>query len=875
MQLAIKIHNGKVFRLLATIQSKNMNLKNAHYCFIILLLVTNAGTAQQPLITKSSRDTVLSAGAEYNTSNFHRFFWGQNYRNDWAVPVRVPVVNLTTAMGGLKPTKMGGGNQTKSLQVENINGQTFTFRTVNKTLGKVLPKEFLGTFIEDLVNDKVSMSHPYGASIVPALAKSAGVFHTTPQYVFLPKQKALDTFINVFGNTMYLFEQKIDSDWENVPHLGGFKKFISTENVLEKMVEDNDNQVDQKAFVRTRLLDMFINDWDRHEKQWEWGEKKDGNETIYTAVPQDRDQAMFTNNGVMLRFLIGISGLSYFQPFKNDLSDVTKFNYEQRNLDRTFANEMSLQDWQNEALALQTALTDAVIDAAVKQMPPESFSVSGNKIAATLKARRDHIDEWATTYYKFIARDVDVIGSQKNEHFEVKRLDEKQTQVNIFKITKEGERKDKPFYSRTFSSDETKEVRLYGLSGSDRFTVDGDANGGVKLRLIGGIEKDSMNISGGRVQVYDNPGNEIKTSNGTRVHLSEDTAINSYRYSKFTYSKKGISPTIFFSNEDRLFVGLKYGLLTQRWRAKPFASRQAIQVNYSISQKGFSAFYDGLFPNALGKSDLVLHAMWDQIRWTNFFGLGNETNFDVKDIDYYRTRTEEWEATVGGRRNINKHTFRLNANFRQIDVLKDFDRFVGKLSNNPADELFKSKKFAGASFLYNYKNQNDPIVPTKGVEIFTNLSFLQNLENSERYVGRLNGDVQWYIPVVPKLSFAVRVGGETVTGTPEFYQYASLGGSQQMRAFRFGRYWGESAVFNSNELRFISDVKSYLYNGKAGLIGFYDNGRVWLPGDKSDLWHDGYGFGVFIAPFNKIAAEVTYGFSRDDRLIQLRLSRKF
>jgi outer membrane translocation and assembly module TamA len=100
------------------------------------------------------------------------------------------------------------------------------------------------------------------------------------------------------------------------------------------------------------------------------------------------------------------------------------------------------------------------------------------------------------------------------------------------------------------------------------------------------------------------------------------------------------------------------------------------------------------------------------------------------------------------------------------------------------------------------------------------------------------------------------------------------GGGQNLRGFQRQRFYGKTAFYNSNELRFISNVKSYLYNGKAGLFAFVDDGRVWMPGETSNTLHVGYGGGIFLAPFNLVSAEVTYGFSREDNLLQFRFNVK-
>lgn len=860
---------GKVFLILCTVIHLNMKKPVQLLLFLILLISTKICYTQGSYKTES-------AGPEYKTSSFHQWLWGRNYRKEWSTPVRLPVVMLDTLKGGLTPAKAGGGNQTQSLHLKTKAEKEYTMRSVNKSLGKVLPKDFLGTFIEDIVDDKVSMSHPYAAAAVPVLANAAGIYHTYPRYVYLPEQPALDSFNKKFGNDVYLFEQKVEGNWKEAANLGNFEDFMSTDKLLEKMYEDNDNQVDQRLYVRSRLFDMFINDWDRHEDQWEWGKVESNGLNVYKPVPQDRDQAFFNYNGVLLKFAMGASGMKYFQQFKNTIPDVTTFNYEQRNLDRFFANQMTLSDWQTIAKELQQALTDNVIETSLKQMPAEIYPIRSKEIAATLKARRDHLEELATTYYKFIAKEVDVIGSRKREHFEVIRKEGNETMVNIYKINEQGKKTIKPFYMRTFNAGETGEIRLYGLSGNDTYSVEGSEDNKTTVRLIGGVEKDSIAIAGkGKVHVYDNKDNYFPDRSSATYHLSNDTSINTFDYSSFKYSKKGISPVISYNNEDRLFVGLGYGILTHKWRKEPFASKQSITGIYSISQRAPRVLYNGFFPGLFGKTDFALTGEWDGVRWTNFFGLGNETRFVGGEIDFYRTRTEEWLARASLIRKLGHNTLRLNGFYRSVRVINDEQRFVAKNLNQFAGDVFNKKHFGGAELQYTFVQVNDSLVPTRGFAFWANGSYTQNLRETSRSVQNYSSHLHLYVPLIPKVSLALRAGGATVAGEPEFYQYSSIGGSQTVRAFRRDRFWGKHAFYNSNELRFINKVKTHLFNGSFGLVAFYDNGRVWLPGENSDVWHTGYGGGILLAPFNKVLADITYGVSKDENLIQLRLSRSF
>ena len=455
----------------------------------------------------------------------------------------------------------------------------------------------------------------------------------------------------------------------------------------------------------------------------------------------------------------------------------------------------------------------------------------------------------------------------------IKKVDGNTTEVAIHKISKEGVEISNPYYSRTFSTDETDEIRVYGLSGNDKYTIEQVVKNGTKLRVIGGIEKDNISITGnGKVHVYDNKDNVFNINSQSKLHLSEDTAINSFKYKSFLYSKKGFSPVLGFSNEDRLFVGLGYKWLSNKWRKEPFASKHSLSLNYSITERAISTIYKGLVPNFIGKWDLNLLGNYDLVRWTNFFGLGNETRFAIKDINFYRARTTELIGQAGLQRKFGDATINLSGFFQSVKVLNDTERFISKTYSVANSEVFKVDNFAGAQAKFSYHNVNDNVVPTKGISLFGNAKYSQNIKDASRYVGNYSGDVFLYVPLLSQVSLALRGGAATLSGTPEFYQYSWIGGGQNMRGYRRSRYWGESAVYTSNELRFISDIKSYLYNGKAGLVVFYDNGRVWLPGEQSDVWHTGYGAGVLLAPFNKVLAEVTYGISKEESLIQLRLS---
>src|SRR5439155_1649161 len=104
-----------------------------------------------------------------------------HYRDLWTTPVRVEVLDLARVGGGLTPTKRGGGRQTKSLRFQSADGRTYVFRSVDKDPAGAMPPELRGTFVQDIVQDQISSSHPAGALVVAPLLAAARVWRPIPR----------------------------------------------------------------------------------------------------------------------------------------------------------------------------------------------------------------------------------------------------------------------------------------------------------------------------------------------------------------------------------------------------------------------------------------------------------------------------------------------------------------------------------------------------------------------------------------------------------------------------------------------------------------------------------------------------------------------
>ncbi len=95
---------------------------------------------------------VISASDKYKSySGFKRVFLGTNYRKEWSTPIAMKVFNIRKEKGGLTIKSLGGGKQTKSLQLEDKSGHTWALRSVDKDPEKAVPANLRGTLAVKIV----------------------------------------------------------------------------------------------------------------------------------------------------------------------------------------------------------------------------------------------------------------------------------------------------------------------------------------------------------------------------------------------------------------------------------------------------------------------------------------------------------------------------------------------------------------------------------------------------------------------------------------------------------------------------------------------------------------------------------------------------
>ncbi|HEV7387666.1 MAG TPA: hypothetical protein VGN73_03555, partial [Gemmatimonadaceae bacterium] len=253
--------------------------------------------AQNPNVKYVGNDTVeVVPNPRFRVSAAMREAWGENYRREWTTPIRVPVLNLRTFHGGLTPTKEGGGVQAKNLRFVAPDSSEWVFRQVRKT-NTILGPEYRHTVIERIVRDQGSASHPTGNLPLPTVLNAVDLLHATPRLYFMPDDPRLGDFRKDFGGVLGTVEE-----FPSVPAKGrafaGADKIIDSDALLEDINKDADVQVDSRAFLTARLVDLLMGDNDRHPDQWKWA-KPEKDSRLWAPIPRDRDKVFVSYGGTM------------------------------------------------------------------------------------------------------------------------------------------------------------------------------------------------------------------------------------------------------------------------------------------------------------------------------------------------------------------------------------------------------------------------------------------------------------------------------------------------------------------------------------------------------------------------------------------------
>lgn len=805
----------------------------------LALAVGTLLTALQAAPVAAQDSVTVVAGARYQAGGLKRFLLGHTYRDLWAAPIRVPVLDLRRFAGGLTPIKLGGGNQTKSLRLLAPDGSEYVFRLVDKNNLSV-PPGFEGTLVEGIARDQVSANHPAAAIVAAPLLRAAGLLHVAPLLAVMPDDSLLGEFRKEFAGKLGMIEV-FPSKPEDAPGFADAVQIIDSDELRTLLEKDPRVRIDACAFLTARLMDAFLNDWDRHAGNWKWARMRSAPDSPWLPIGRDRDKVFISYGGIL-----GLAGKvsPKLITFQGNYPSVAGLTWNSIELDRRLLSGLEKPVWDSVAEALRRKLTDQVIDEAVLAMPRE-YQPSTPQLAATLKQRRDGLPEIARRRYLNLAAGPDIHATDAADRATITRLDDGSIEVQI----QSGN--DAPWFRRRFYPSETDEIRLYLHGGDDRAVVRGDIGEGMRVRIIGGNGSntliDSSRVRGRTFTRFYDTGSVTGVKYGPDSLFDRRPWIKSHGVLAFPGRDRGarLGPVFGVSAPGDLGLIIQVGVNQARYgfRVAPYASRTVLTAEYASGVDAWRV--TGFLDRRREGTPLhfTTHARMSEFEVINFHGLGNATA--SASSDFFRLRQRQWllepavALALGSQGDVS-----LGPVIRYSTTDSVSNTFVGTTRPYGVGGFGQT----GVRLGLHYDARDQVRHPRNGVLLDASATWYLGLWDVKHEFGSASAAATAYytIPVPLHPILVALASAKKLFGEFPFYEAAFIGGRGSVRMLELQRFAGDAALGGTTELRLPIGRVPLMLPLDLGVYGFADAARVFLDGASPGGWHTGAGVGFWV-----------------------------
>lgn len=846
-------------------------------------------------VTTEQQAVTIIAHQDYGSSQFHQWLFGSDYRDLWTSPIEIIPLDLQTFADGLTPVKQVGQLQTLGLALKGNNGKAYTFRSVEKDPTKVLPAEFSDTIVADIIDDMVSADLPAASLVAAELIKAVGLLSSQPILTIMPDDPALGEFRETFAGVLGTLEE--------FPTNATFssKKIISSEQLIP-LLEIRPNQlIDSKSYLKVRLMDILLGDWDRHIGQLRWVQFDDIE--LWQPLPEDRDHAFSRYDGLLMS--IWRDREPRFLEFGPDYSPLEGSAWRGRQLDRRLLSGLEFSVWHEVAVDIQTTLSNSAIEQAIAKLPPQWAEIKKDFLFKALVSRREKLLEHAKEFYLFLAAEVDIYTSNQGELILITPRDDQSLSISIIPQNEASstcnsiEGKLTPRYQRQFNSSETQSIRVYSAANDDRVKVTNSNNTAIKIHLVGHSNPIApcnhldvpltvathQNQQLGKGQqlsknIWLSPP-KLESENPLLAHGEDGAALTAQRdWGDTAYG----SPWAAYSPDLGAFVG--YGRVWESFafRKKPFATSHRLRAGYSFGRN--SPKLDYRFDYMLENRPLRWRTelSYSGIDTINFYGFGNET----QSID---SRLAEVQSTSSSL--INQFIWQqANYNFAAGLILRNTDTeeqgLIGIRQPYGFDETAQLGLHLGFKLRSNFtkdtlrmQSSDEPArfvntVNDPGYGVTIKLNHYPNVMDLVDDYSQLHieGRIDYAVDNTDHL-ISLRLGGQKNWGTYPYYDAAIIG-SRQVRGLASGRYSGDAALYSNAMLKLRAGKLRMIVPGHWGVLLRTDIGRVFLANESSQRWHPSAGIGTWWTPtVGATSSNLYLAKSKEDTRLYFLLGAKF
>lgn len=789
-------------------------------------------------------------------SRGYDYFWGKHYRELYTIPITVSSSTINSLFGMLKET--GQADEFHGIYMTDNNGRNYLVKPLGGSSSFIQSEffremynkeDFKDTYMDEFIGDAYTIVNPYTFIASDYMAKIAGLNSNDPHIYYIAPNATKDTI----ATGMSIADKLVSIT--RIPDLNEQKNIISTADLLKDLQADKSSTVNQDLYIRERIFDMLIGDWNKTPENWNWLKQTENSRTQYYPIVLDRSHAFMKVDGVLTGQMLSVLSLGFITDYKDRIKNIKKFNKLGFTLDVALTPQSTQSDWITQARYLKTKLTDEVIDEAFSRLPKEIQCEETDEIKVKLKNRRNNIEDIAIRYYEELQFNPSIPGSNNSDRFVMDKYHRDSIRLDIY-----DKRTDSLVFSHKYTKKNTKEIWLYGMDGDDSFETRGQENNKIPVYMLSGKGNNNYSIephSKTKVFGYPSQKNVLDTVHNAKVIISDNGKILDYDYEKTRYSSISFSPWGVYDSDWGLSLGsfvtyTRYGL-----KRSPFSYQHRFGYNYL---KGF--MYKGIFPMYDERKSIYIDAfVGAPSNFSNFFGFGNNTDgFKDEKKSYNRVKISQYSVSPSYHYSFRPGQQVIAALGLEIYKIRHTEgRYINEFYAGN-DSIFDTRYFLDMNLSYEIDKKISSFIP-----VFTSsltAGYKMNLGQTNRNFPYLLAKMSFNFKFSDRITLATQMNGKVLFNDKnEFYQAAST----ELRGYRESRFIGRQSYYQISDLRLdMGKIKNPFTPLKYGLFAGFDFGRVWYPHESSKKWHVSYGGGAWVTIINKITTKYSWFGSGDD-----------
>jgi len=766
------------------------------------------------VIGQSEQENLQSIYPKKNAkkSYFYDFLWGKHYRELYSLDISIEQPKDTI-------------NQKLVPLVSDFP----YFKYFDNFEKKYDKERFQGTYSDSVLTNAYTIIYPLSFVIANKLAENINLYAGNDQLFY--------------QNQTFYKSTEIDSS------------FFSTQEIIERLEEDFTYKIDEKKYVRSRLLDMIIGNALDVGNSYLW-KNDDENSTIYYPCIVDRGFSFTKKDGLLYDVLlhsIGIKNVPNYYKKRLNTHYINSHNY---NADLTFSDRINERTWIEEAEFIKNKLTDARIDKIFSELPDNFKNTESTiQLKKMLLYKIDNIELLAKKYHQYLQKNVIIRGTSQNDTFEII-----QNKNNTTIVVKNSE--GKTILKNEYQVGKTREIWLYAFAGTNTFMLQKNQKNNIIIRIINSEANNHyvLKKATSKIKIYTKKDailHKKDLGNATIFKITNPTILN-YSQDRPKNNTFVIHPSVLLDTDLKFRLGGDLTYTKYKFKTNPFSARHRFAfTSYSLS-------YSGIFPN-INEKHTYTGELWYNLSndFQNFFGFGNETqNYQTTfGIGYNRVLLQRIGAETGIVFNISdtqKTAIKIGVeNFDVVDQYKFY-------SAQPFQDIelgYNVNTFMNTKINHRISSRHNQ-VNNFSYTIIPEIGLITNFKYLSKSIPYLSGDflLRFHPISNKKYIFETNIHHKSLfNDTFEFFQAVAIGGNNGLRGYRDDRFSGQHYFVHSTNFKInVGDVTNKIIPLSFEPFLGFDYGRIWITNEKSQKWHTSFGGGFSFKIINVLSANITY-----------------